>query len=152
MIDVAIQHDSGTDPCTDRGIENVVVSASRAPAILCQCSGVTVVVNFDRQVVLVSDLFGERKVSPAWKIWRIKNDACLRIERSRSADADTPKTFPRRRWERIDGVHDGLERGIGRAMRHHGLTSLGENLALAVDKAESDFRSPDVNAEDWSCV
>src|SRR5579864_393112 len=146
VIDGAIEDDAGSDPGTDRCVEDVTEAVSSSPKGLSQCPGIRVIVDFHRYAVFRADFLGEWKISPAWKVRRIEHDPARRIKRPRGTDADT-LDLSRGGQQRIDRADYGIESSLWRAICDHRRSFLSENLAGTVDNANRDLCSSDVDSQ-----
>ena len=130
VIDAAIEHNPGADPSADRGAENVSITSARTPQGFCQCRGIAVIVDSNRQTISFRYSVGQREIAPARQVRRINHDAGPRIERARSADPDAGDSSPGfrvagRRADRVDrGSHSSQTGGcICCRHRHSSLVS-----------------------------
>src|SRR5580658_11318447 len=95
VVNAAIEHNSGSDSGSNRGIKNVAESASSAPMRFRESGCIRVVVHLDGHVVNRPDFLGQREVPPARQIRRIENDARLRVKRTRRTDSYASKSSAR---------------------------------------------------------
>ena len=147
VVDATVEHDAGSDPGSNRGIENVAESTCGAPARLGQGGCVRVVVHFDGHAVHRPDFLGQRKVPPAGKIRGIENDSRFRVERAGSADPYAVNSAGHRGCQRINCACDCLQTRLSRAGCHHGLAALREYLAILVHESHRDFCAANIDTE-----
>src|ERR1700739_120094 len=65
MVDAAVEHNAGANAGSDRGIENVIESAGRAPSSFREGGGVCVIIHFHGDAILGGDPVSQGKVPPA---------------------------------------------------------------------------------------
>ncbi len=88
MINAAVKNNSCTDTGTNARVKDVWIATACTPLGFRQSGGIGVVIDFNVDVIKTAHLLGQRVVMPDGEIWRIDDDAGVRIQRPRRAYAN----------------------------------------------------------------